>query len=172
VGERRADFGENLNWDLVVRDVYQNPMMTVEGGVVAGVIAPVSFDLSSPYLVIGCESQSARQTWFLGCRAKIRIKVRVSSTSPFTQGLEVFSKPCGLFRQTLIQVPPIVQPRPYSLVLEFPYWMPSINVEIWQYSLTGLDENIELAAVERVEEALMDIAFGTNQTLDLTVEPP
>lgn len=84
----------------------------------------------------------------------------------------MFSKACGLFRQTLITVPPIISPRPYSLVLEFPRWMPSIAVEVWQYSLTGLDENIELAAIERVEEALLDIAFGGTNTLDLTVEPP
>lgn len=166
MGERRADFGENLNWDLVSRGVYQNPMRDPSNGlVVAGQISPVSFDLSTPYIVIGCESQAARPTWFLGCRANVRLKVRPSSTSSYNMGIDVLSKPCGLFRLTMVTIPPEVNPRPYSLVLTFPKWMPSIFIEIWQYSLLGLNENLELAALNRIEQRLADRAY------DVQIEP-
>lgn len=80
-------------------------------------------------------------------------------------GIDVLTKSCGLFRLTMVTIPPEVSPRPYSLVLTFPKWMPSILVEIWQYSLTGLNENLELAALNRIEQRL------SNRAYEVQIEP-
>ena len=131
------DIGNSLNWDLSLR-VTKEVQSTGDSSYLP--IPPVSVPMENPTIMVGISSSAAKPTWFLGCRASMRLLTLPSTTSEFTAIVEVASKPCGLGRLTLIRFPDL-NLYPYLLLLTFPIWIQQAYVEVWKYSgpSTGIE---------------------------------
>jgi hypothetical protein len=137
-----TQLGDNLNWDLVLRNTYERRLYSAETGVYAP-IPDIAVTVDSPVIMVGTKSEAAHPHWFLGCWAATRLLVSPSSTSEFMAGVEVGRKACGLNRLTLLQFP-FLQPMPYLLTLTPAYWLGSIFIEVWRYNGAITDDSLEV----------------------------
>lgn len=126
------DFGNNLNWDLVLRNSYiaQLAPETRRG------FLPIPnkiIEADRYTLAIGVSSTKAKPTWRVGAFVAPRLLFSVSSTSEYT-GLvrSNDSKPVFLNQLTLVQFQNFGL-TPYALEVSFPYWISQLNIEVWKY---------------------------------------
>lgn len=149
MGRPIYDINNSLNWDLSLRE----SLTAIDAG--GGLFMPSrSLVLSSPLVLVGCRSQSAKPNWVLGVRAIFSLMTSPSSTSEFMAQIEFHRQNCWLGRLNLIKVPPLY-PRPYLLTIQFPSWHKDMLLEIWRYS--GIDEDMTEELVRDVLVELADI---------------
>lgn len=126
------DFGNNLNWDLVLRTAYvaQLAPETKRG------FLPISnkiIEADRYTLAIGVSSNKAKPTWRVGAFVAPRLLFSVSSTSEYA-GLvrSDSSKPVFLNQLTLVQFQDFGL-TPYALEIAIPYWIAQLSIEVWKY---------------------------------------
>lgn len=130
------DFGNNLNWDLVLRTSYTAQLApeTKRG------FLPISnkiIEIDKYTLAIGVGSTKAKPTWRIGAFVAPRLLFSVSSMSEYG-GLvrSNNSKAVFLNQLTLVQFEDFGL-TPYALEISFPFWIEQLNIEVWKYQ--GLD---------------------------------
>lgn len=98
-----------------------------------------------------------KPNWFKACR--------VSAFLSFTNQLgkdTVYSKTCGLNRGTFLQLPDFGI-YPYTLRLEIPKWIISLDIDLWQFTSESgkydqANQTAILSAVEIVEQRTAELA--------------
>ena len=126
------EFGNNLNWDLVLRTSYVAPLApeTKRG------FLPIPnkiIEADRYTLAIGVSSNKAKPTWRIGAFVAPRLLFSVSSTSEYT-GLvrSDDSKPVFLNQLTLVQFQDFGT-TPYALEISIPFWISQLSIEVWKY---------------------------------------
>lgn len=142
MGYTPTQLGNNLNWDLVLRNTYERRLYNAETGVYAP-IPDIVVTVDSPVLLVGTKSEVAASHWFLGCRAATRLLISPSSTSEFLAGVEVARHSCGLNRLTLLQFP-FLEPMPYLLTLTPAHWLANIFIEVWRYNGSIISDDLDV----------------------------
>lgn len=128
-------------------------------------IQPIYATLHSHILLIGTQSNSALNHWFLGARASQYLYVSPSMTSAFISGVQASdTKKCGLNRLTLVEFKnyDVV---PYILQLEIPYWLEDVYVEVWEYQGHIGGSQLEFDAsdiIERLQRIESKISTDNN----------
>lgn len=142
------DFGNNLNWDLVLKTSYSAQLAPeTQRGFLP---IPNKIIESDKYtLAIGVSSTKAKPTWRIGAFVAPRLLFSVSSTSEYA-GLvrSDNSKPVFLNQLTLVQFQDFGL-TPYALEISIPFWIAELSIEVWKYQ--GVDNAIpvreQIAAV-------------------------
>lgn len=127
------DFGNNLNWDLVLRQTYfaQTTPNEPRGFFP---IPPISISVDRYTLTIGAKSTKAKSNWRLGAFVAPRLLFLPSSTSDFVAAVQSErAQPVFLNRLTLIQFTDFGI-TPYLLEINVPHWHQELSLEIWKYS--------------------------------------
>ena len=125
------EFGDTLNWNLVTRENLTATKVTTNPDLY-GRIRDISFTANNRILMVGCRSQTAKSTWWLGCRIAKRLFISPSSTSDFFAAVYTESFPCPLDTLTLIKFEPD-GPTPYLATITVPRWITHLYIEIWEY---------------------------------------
>lgn len=126
------DFGNNLNWDLVLRTSY-TAQLTPETRRGFLPIPTKLIEVDRYTLAIGVSSNKAKKTWHLGAFVAPRLLFSVSSTSQYPGLVRAAnSKPLFLNQLTLVQFEDFGL-TPYALEISIPFWIAQLSVEIWKY---------------------------------------
>lgn len=123
-------FDKSLNWDLVCR-VDLNAKQVADN--VFAPIQPFTYAVDQRILMVGCRSNLAKPTWWLGCRVSKRLLILPSSTSQFVASVQTERFNCQLGILTLIKFESD-GPYPYLLSIDVPRWFKHIYIEVWKYS--------------------------------------
>jgi hypothetical protein len=142
------EFGNPLNWNLISRldlqasKVPNNPDFYYP-------ISSKSVVVTSRILMVGCRSDGAKSTWWLGCRVSKRLLISPSSTSQFPSAVHTDEqKRCPLNTLTLIKFNP-EGPSPYLLMIDVPEWLAHLYVEVWGYD--GPDDALSTNTIRILE---------------------
>lgn len=112
------------NWHLVA-SIEKQVIYTIPGRRYVA-LRPSVFSIVSPVVTVDISSTTAPPRWFLGCWAAFYI-----SSGGKMQRLEGNHK-CRLGESNLL-VFPFFEGIPYSLKLDFPYWIEDVKIEIHEY---------------------------------------
>lgn len=143
------EFGNSLNWDLVLRRTYYAKPITEDFKSFIP-IPTITATVDSHILLIGARNSQAKPNWFLAGYAGSRLLFSPSSTSEF---IAVQSYPrvrLGLDRLTLIKFANF-DLLPYLLEINVARWHKEMFLEVWKYS--GNVDDVE-ASVARIEDKL------------------
>lgn len=130
------DFGNNLNWDLVLRTSYLAQIVPeARRGFLP--IPNKIIEVDRYTLAIGVSSTKAKPTWKRGAFVAPRLLFSVSSTSEYA-GLVRSDNAKAVFlnQLTLVQFEDFGI-TPYALEISIPFWIAQLNIEIWKYQ--GID---------------------------------
>lgn len=126
------DFGNNLNWDLVLRRSYfaQTTPNEVKGFLP---IPSISILVDRHILTIGASSTKAKPNWYLAAYVTPKLLFSPSSTSEFVAAVQTQER-----RRIKLNTLNLVQftnfgLSPYLLEISIPYWHQEMNLEIWKY---------------------------------------
>ncbi len=126
------DFGNNLNWDLVLKKSYFAQITPNE---VRGYlpIPSITVIVDKPILVIGAKSNTAKPNWYLAAYAVPRLLFSPSSTSEFVAAVQTQER-----RQIRLNTLNLIQftdfsLSPYVLEVSIPFWHQEMYLEVWKY---------------------------------------
>ena len=127
-------------------------------------IPPVPIQGNGFVYLVGCDSESARPSWRLGCSVRLSSDGRPDSGGLFTDpnGFPIRiddRRPCTLGSYTLLTWPNLEIEQPW-LILEFPFWLDDIEVEIFWYDGAITQDFFEQVR-ESVTELYNDPDFAT-----------
>jgi hypothetical protein len=147
------DLTNNLNWDLVLRNIYQaTPNPNTRSGFHP--IPPVTVTVDSQVLLIGARNGFAKPHWFLAGMAYSRLFFSPSSTSEFLGIVQSQSGiQLGLDRFTLVHFKDF-HISPYLLEIRIPKWHEEMLLEIWKYSGAVEDIQSDLSRIEAKIDAI------------------
>lgn len=140
------EFDNNLNWDLVIRQVYYATLDNSDK-----VIAPIPsifVSATSRVLLVGARNNLAPSKWYLAGSVAPRINFSPSSTSQFGGLVQNgYARKIALNKLNLLVIP---EYNIYPLFLEvrFAKWHAQMLLEIWQYSGAMGDLTSELNRLE------------------------
>lgn len=144
------EFGNNLNWDLVLRRTYYAKPITEDFKSFVP-ISTITATVDSHILLIGAKNPQAKPNWFLAGYAGSRLLFSPSSTSEFTAAVQSYPRVrLGLDRLTLVKFTNF-DLLPYLLEINVARWHKEMLLEVWKYS--GKVDDVE-SAVARIEEKL------------------
>jgi hypothetical protein len=142
------DFGNNLNWDLALRQTYNAQGVSSDDPDLFLPIPRITVPVSSRVLLIGAKNQFAKPNWFLAARVSPRLLFSPSSTSEFIAAIDSYPRvKIGLDRLNLIRFDNY-DLSTYLLEINIPKWHKQILLEIWQYSGEMGDIETSLARIE------------------------
>lgn len=146
------DFGNNLNWDLVLRQTYfAQPNPAYPKGFVP--IPSKLIEVDRYTLAIGTSSTKAKPTWRVGAFVVPKLSFSVSSTSVYTNLVRSGkSQSVYLNQLTLVQFTDFGL-SPYALEISFPIWISELSIEIWKYQ----GEESAKPVSELIEELKTDL---------------
>ncbi len=127
------DFGNNLNWDLVLRRrLVAAPAPESRRGFLP--IPPITISVDRYILAIGARSPLAKPNWYLAAYAVPRLLFSPSSTSEYIAAVQTSEKRLiGLNTLNLVQFTDFGL-TPYLLEISIPPWHEEMNLEIWKYA--------------------------------------
>ena len=141
------EFGNNLNWDLVNREVYYAPAIDDKGKVLAS-IPPKFIEVGARVLLVGTRNATAPTSWYFAGSIAPRLPFSPSSTSQFVGLVQNgYSRKLALNKLNLIIIPEYGI-YPFLLELRVAKWHAQMLVEIWQYSGAMGDLGADLARIE------------------------
>lgn len=144
------EFGNNLNWDLVLRRTYYAKPITEDFKSFIP-IPTITATVDSHILLIGAKNPQAKPSWFLAGYAGSRLLFSPSSTSEFTAAVQSYPRvKLGLDRLTLVKFTNF-DLLPYLLEINVARWHKEMFLEVWKYS--GKVDDVD-ATVARIEEKL------------------
>lgn len=126
------DFGNNLNWDLVLRTTY---IAELNPAYPRGLVPiPTKVILVDRYtLIIGTKSTKAKPTWHLGAYVSPRLLFSPSSTSEFVAAVKSQQRQfIELNKLTLVQFTDFGVGA-YLLEVNIPPWIEELSIEVWKY---------------------------------------
>ena len=126
------DFGNNLNWDLVLRTSYEAQLAPeTRRGFLP--IPTKIIEVDKYTLAIGVASTKAKPTWRRGAFIAPRLLFSVSSTSEYSGLVRAAnSKAVFLNQLTLVQFEDFGL-TPYALEISIPFWIAQLSIEVWKY---------------------------------------
>lgn len=142
------DFGNNLNWDLVLRQTYNATPASPDDPDLFLPIPAITLSVRARVLLIGARNAYAKSNWFLAAKVSPRLLFSPSSTSEFIAA--VSSSPrlrIGLDRLNLVRFDNY-DLSTYLLEINIPKWHRQMLLEIWQYSGEMGDLHSDLARIE------------------------
>lgn len=147
------DFGNNLNWDLVLRQNYLAvPIATVP--LTYSPIPPKLISVDTNVLLIGTRNTQAKPTWFTAGWVVPRLNFSPSSTSEFTGLVQGYSRyKLSLNKLNLVRFENF-DLIPYAIEISIAKWHKEMLLEIWKYS--GQSDDLE-AQLDRIEEEIMAV---------------
>lgn len=149
------EFGNNLNWDLALRQTYNATLISPDDPDLFLPIPTVTLTVTSRVLLIGARNQSAKPNWFLAARVSPRLLFSPSSTSEFIAAVASYPRlKIGLDRLTLIRFDNY-DLSTYLLEINIPKWHKQMLLEVWQYSGAMGDLPADLARIESKIDALL-----------------
>lgn len=126
------EFANSLNWNLISRLDLQASKVPGQPDFYHPIPAK-SLIVTPRILMVGCRSDTAKSTWWLGCRVSARLLISPSSTSQFPSAVYTGEQiQCPLNTLTLIKFNS-EGPPPYLLVINVPSWLSHLYVEVWGY---------------------------------------
>lgn len=141
------DFGNNLNWNLALRQTYlaqPHPELLNEHLP----IPAITLSIDSHVLLIGASSSKAKPNWYLAGRASSRLLFSPSSTSDFLATVQSSSRyKIGLNRLNLIRFTDY-DLTPYLLEIQIASWHQDMYLEVWKYSGDLGDVQTSLTRIE------------------------
>lgn len=142
------DFGNNLNWDLALRQTYNATPATSDDPDLFLPIPIITVTVESRVLLIGARNQFAKPNWFLAARVSPRLLFSPSSTSEFIAAVASYPRlKIGLDRLNLVRFDNYDNST-YLLEITIPKWHKQMMFEIWQYSGVMGDLSADLARIE------------------------
>lgn len=110
-------------------------------------LLPEKVDIAEYVCAIGIYNNQAPESWELGARASVLLGIGLLPSSR-TQ-VEVLRRRCTLNMATLIIPPKLL--KPWTLRLDFPRWLDTVEIEVWEYSGSDLSVFDQL---DRIEEKI------------------
>ena len=96
-------------------------------------ITPKYVQVYKHLIMIGAYSNTAKPWWFLGATVSQYLFISPSATIELPIGVQVAGKQAaGLNRLTLMQFQNF-NVTPFVLMIEIPYWLKHVYVEVWEY---------------------------------------
>lgn len=142
------DFGNNLNWDLALRQTYNAISLSADDPDLFSPIPPITLSVSAKILLIGAKNQYAKPNWFLAGFVSPRLLFSPSSTSEFIAAISSYPRvKIGLDRLNLVKFDNY-DLSTYLLEINIPKWHRQMMLEIWQYSGAMGDLGADLARIE------------------------
>lgn len=126
-----VEYGDRLSWNklfaesLQAQKVSSNPDFYLR-------IPRVTMLTNSNILQVGCGSVNAKPYWRLGCWLSVAINALPSSTSQFSNWVEIKRWSVPLGKLLLIEWPQY-DPQEYRLTIDIPKWIIDLYLEIWWY---------------------------------------
>lgn len=146
------EFNNNLNWDLVIRQVYYATLDNFDK--VIAPIPPIFVEVNSRVLLIGVRNNLAPVRWYFAGSIAPRINFSPSSTSQFGGLVQNgYSRKLALNKLNLLVIPEY-DIYPLFLELRFARWHEQMLLEIWQYSGEVGDLQADLVRIESKIDAL------------------
>jgi hypothetical protein len=126
-------FGNNSYWNLAKRATYNSPASDPDSDIFVPIPA-ITVSVSSPVLLIGASSVSAKPNWYLAGRVSQRLLFSPSSTSDFIAAVQSSGRyKIGLNRLNLILFTDYGV-TPYLIEIQIAKWHRQMYLEIWEYS--------------------------------------
>lgn len=148
------DFGNNLNWDLALRQTYNATPASPDNPDLFLPIPPITLSVASKVLLIGAKNSYAKPNWFLAARVTPRLLFSPSSTSEFIAAISSYPRvKIGLDRLNLVKFDNY-DLSTYLLEINIPKWHRQMMLEIWQYSGQMGDLSADLARLSSKIDAL------------------
>lgn len=142
------DFGNNLNWDLALRQTYTARPASPTNPDIFVPIPALTVSVDSTVLLIGARNQFAKPRWYLAGSASRRLLFSPSSTSEFVAAVSSQGKiSIGLNRLTLINFRDF-NLTPYLLEINIARWHREMYLEVWKYSGSIADIENSLNRIE------------------------
>ena len=155
----------SLSWNRLIRESYTaQPVSNPLAAKREVQIPPVALTGNGFIYLVGCDSQSALPTWRLGCSVRLSSNGNPDSGGLFTNpnGFPIRiddRRPCTLGSYTLLTWPNMEIEQPW-LILEFPFWLDDIEIEIFWYD-GGVSGDFFRAVKEAVVELYEDVNFAS-----------
>lgn len=127
------DLSNRSKWELLHSKTYkqQTGVLTERHGIVP--ILPIGVLVDTYTFIINPYNKKLPKHWRLGCRASMNLDLGGGfQTDNDIRYIKAQEKPCTLNRLNLVEFTPL-QSNPYWLLIEFPYWMPEISIEIFTF---------------------------------------
>jgi len=133
------DLANSKNWHLVSQFqkagsiIYQNaPNLRDATEIRFQSLPPSEIQLSSPVFSIYVENYlNAEEHWYLGAWASLSIQLN-ERWQRIKDSNGEWSNRCRLKENNLL-IYPFIEPIPYRLKLDFPYWHRGVIVEVWEF---------------------------------------
>jgi hypothetical protein len=93
---------------------------------------------------VGVRNTKAKRTWFLGGYASQNLLLGPSSTSIFVAYTQAARRRLWLDRLNLLIFPKLVSP--WILELSFPWWHEQMELEVWRYDGSDVDDLQQITA--------------------------
>ena len=127
------NFGNSLNWDLVLKRSYFAQVISNEPKEFLP-IPSITVSVDSFTLLIGASSNSSKPTWRLAAFVSPRLLFSPSSTSEYLAAVQSERAQAVLLnRLNLIQFTDFGL-SPYLVEISIPRWYRDIELEIWKYT--------------------------------------
>lgn len=147
-----VQYGDNLSWNRLLTEQYTAQVISTSPLYFLP-IPDKNFATNSNILQVGVGSVSSKPSWWLGCHLGIELFIPPSSTSTFSQWVEIRGFKCQLGKLTLCEFPKY-QPTPYRLNFRFPRWLQDAYIEVWAYDNTSLQDDSYSQQLREIKQAI------------------
>jgi hypothetical protein len=150
------DLGNAQNWQLILSGTKRVTNRREYASVIVyDRIPEIRIRVVSPIISINLESESANPRWRTGAWASFYVPARGNNYAMSESG-----KFCKLNDETLLIFNQPTEAIPYSLALNFPWWLEDVAYQVWQY----VDDSGRYFASTLLER-LTDMVEGQTITL-------
>ncbi len=125
------EYGDRLSWNKLFAESLQAQKVSSNPDVYLR-IPRLSLLTNSNILQVGSGSISSKPNWRLGFWLSVAINALPSSTSQFSNWVEIRRFPVPLGKLSLTEWPKY-EPEEYRLTIDIPKWMIDLYIEIWWY---------------------------------------
>lgn len=150
-----VEYGDNLSWNPFVRETYTAQIITTSPLYFIP-IPDKFFATNSNIIQVGIGSINSKPSWWLGAHVGIELFVPPSSTSQFSQWVEIKAVPCQLGKLTLIEFPRY-SPIPYRVNFRFPRWLQDVYVEVWNYDTDSLQDDSYSQQLRDIQQSINNL---------------
>lgn len=141
------EYGDRLSWNKLYSGSFQAQQLTTNPPTYSR-LSPISLLTESNILQVGCGSVNIKPNWWIGCWLSVCLNALPSSTSQFSNWVEIKRYSIPLGKLTLIEFPQY-EPQSYRLNISIPRWFTDFYLEIWWYD--GLQGNSLEAKVNSIK---------------------
>lgn len=147
------DFGNNLNWDSVLRDTFHAQALPTDPTKFLPISSKI-INVDASVLLIGGFNGEAKSTWFTAGWVSPRLDFSPSSTSALRAAVQAYPRVrFGLNKLTLLKFNDFDLGN-YFLEVDIAPWHQRMLLEIWKYSGSMGDLESGLTRIETKIDAI------------------